>query len=251
MRPSRLFALPGFSLAAALALHQAPAAFAQQADWVPRCRQVLADDGKSESGKYLFLSRGKVAGAEARAQLDYTTSVSARAAVYPTDAKDLLNPYSNVSLSIGYFAPGDGKTKPAIGAISLRAIGLDFKPIPGAPVTMKLIADGATFGPFETNPSSLGSGMYSVWLDTAETDGDSKPPTLSPADFARLARAVDTMKSPEVVLVREGADIVRATLPLPNYVQWRDGLQTWTARTSPGVGAGTGTSCSGGGEVLN
>ena len=248
MKPSGLFALLRIALTA-IAVSQASPALAQQADWITRCRQVLADDSKPESGRYMFLSLGKTAGANARAELNYTTSVSARGATYPTEAKDLLNPYSNVSLSVTYVTDRDGKAKPAIGAISFRAIGLNFKPIPGAPITMKLAVDGASFGQFEVNPSSLSSGMYSVWLDTADTDGDGKPPTLSPADFAKLAKAIDAMKSPEVVLVRDGVDIVRATLPLPNYAPWRDGLQAWTAKTSPGVGAGT--SCPGGGEVLN
>ncbi|MDP3491792.1 MAG: hypothetical protein Q8R82_01665 [Hyphomonadaceae bacterium] len=249
MKPSRLLALPCLALVAAVALSQAPPALAQQADWITRCRLVLADDGKPESGRYMFLSQGKTAGASARAEFNYNTSVSARAATYPTDAKDLLNPYSNVSLSVTYVAASDGKTKPAVGAVSIRAIGKDFKPIPGAAITMKLIVDGASFGPFEINPGSLSSGMYSVWLDTADTDGDGKPPTLSPSDFAKLAKAVEAMKSPEIALVRDSVDTVRAALPLPNYVAWRDGLLAWTAKTSPGVGAAT--SCSGGGEVLH
>lgn len=226
---------------AALALLQAPAAFAQT-DWVARCRLQLAEDSRPESGKYLFQTRGKVAGAEARAELDYSSGFSARAAVYPTDAKDLLNPYSTLSLSIGYFMPGDGKGKPAVGAISFRAIGKDFNAIPGAPISMKLVIDGVTFGPFEPKPVS--SGMYSVWLDTADTDGDGKAPTLSPADFAKLAKAVDTMKTLDLALVREGADIVRATIPTPKVSAWRDGLSAWAARINPGVGVAT--SCAGG-----
>lgn len=249
MKPSQLLVLPCVSLAAALAMSQAPPALAQQADWISRCRQVLVDDGKPESGRYMFMTRGKVDGAEARAEFNYNTSLSARAAVYPTDAKDLLNPYSSISLGITYFTSSDGKTKPTIGTISFRAVGVDFKPIPGSPIKIKLVVDGAVFGPFETNPSALSSGMYSVWLDTAETDGDGKPPTLSSADFAKLAKAVDAMKSPEVVLVREGTDIVRTTLPLPSYVAWRDGLSAWATKTGPGVGEAT--SCRAGGEVLH
>lgn len=248
MKLSRMFALSRAPLVV-LALSQAAPAIAQQADWITRCRQVLAEDSKPESGRYMFMSLGKTAGADTRAELNYTTSISARAVVYPTDAKDLLNPYSNVSLSVTHVAARDGKGKPAVGAVSIRAIGLNFKPIPGGPIAMKLVVDGTTFGPFEINPASLSSGMYSVWLDTADTDGDGKPPILNPDAFGKLAKAVDAMKSPEVVIVREGVDIVRATLPLPNYAPWRDGLQAWTAKTSPGVGAGT--SCHGGGEVLH
>jgi hypothetical protein len=231
----------------ALALLQTPTAFAQAPDWVSRCKLQLADENKPESGKYLFSTRGQVDGAEARAQLDYASSVSARAAVYPTDSKDLLNPYSNVSLSIGYFSPGDGKSRPTIGAVSFRAIGKDFAAIPGAEILMKLVVDGVTFGPFQPKPVS--SGMYSVWLDTADTDGDGKEPTLQPDKFGKLANAIDGVKTLEVVLVREGADLVRATIPTPQAAVWRDGLSSWAAKTSPGVGAAT--YCSGGGDVLH
>jgi hypothetical protein len=232
---------------AALALSHATPAFAQSDDWVPRCRLQVADDARPESGKYFFQTRGKTPGAAARANLDYTTSVSARAAVYPTAAKDLLNPYGNVSLSLSYFTSGDGKGKPTVGAVSFRAIGKDFNAIPGAAISMKLVIDGASFGPFETSPVS--SGMYSVWLDTADTDGDGKPPTLKPAEFGKLAQAIDAMKSVDVVLVREGVDLVSASLPFPNLAAWRDGLTGWAARTTPS--SATGAPSCGAGDVLN
>lgn len=230
-----------------LGLSQGVPARAQTLDWTARCRFVLADDGKPESGKYFLQTRGKTAGAEARAEFDYSSGLSARGAVYPTDAKDLLNPYSTVSLGLGFFTAGDGKAKPTLGATSFRAIGKDFSAIPGSPVTMKIVIDGATFGPFQTAPDS--SGMYSVWLDTAATDGDGKPPVLNPADFAKLAKAVEAMETVNVALVRDGADIVTATIPLTQLTAWRDGLADWAAKTSPGVGAAT--TCPGGGEVLN
>ena len=115
------------------------------------------------------------------------------------------------------------------------------------PITLKLIIDGTVFGPYQPRPVS--SGMYSVWLDTADTDGDSKPPLLSPADFAKLATAVTGMKTVEVSLVRDGADLVKAAIPLPQLNTWRDGLAAWAAKTSPGVGAAT--FCSAGGNVVN
>lgn len=247
MKLSRSLALSFLSLATTFVLSQAPPSFAQAPGWVPRCRLQLADDGKPESGKYLFQTQGKVEGAKAQASFDYNSGVSARAAVYPTDAKDLLNPYSTVSVSVGYVAPGDGKTKPSVGDMSFRAIGKDFAAIPGEPVTIKVVVDGAAFGPFEPRPVS--SGMYSVWLDTADTDGDSKPPILSPADFGKLAKAIDGATTVEVVLVRAGADLVRAAVPLPQRAAWRDGLSAWAAKTSPGV-IGVGTYCSGGGDIL-
>lgn len=246
MKPLRLLVLSSLSLATAIALSHAPPSLAQTADWVPRCRLQLADDSKPEAAKYLFQTRGKVDGAPARASFDYNSGVSARAAVYPTDAKDLLNPYSNVSVSVGYVALGEGKTNPSVGHMSFRAVGKDFAVIPGAPVMIKVMIDGATFGPFEPKPVS--SGMYSVWLDTADTDGDAKPPILNPADFSKLAKAVDAAATIEVVLVSAGADIVRATIPLAQRAAWRDGLSAWAAKTKPGVGVST--FCAGGGEIL-
>jgi hypothetical protein len=75
--------------------------------------------------------------------------------------------------------------------------------------------------------------MYSVWLDTADTDGDSKPPTLKPAEFAALGEAVNAMKMVEVVFVQDGVDIVRMPVPLDKHVAWRDGLAPWTAMAAP------------------
>ncbi len=231
----------------AVAMTEALPAIAQAPDWVSRCRLQLADESKPESGRFLFLTRGKVAGSQGRAQLDYNSGLSARAAVYPTEAKDLLNPYASISLGLSYFSAGDGKSKPTVGAVSFRTIGKDFAAIPGAPVTMKLVIDGIAFGPFEPKPVS--SGMYSVWLDTAETDGDGAPPALTPAEFGKLSKAIDLMKTVDVVLVREQADLARATIPTPGLTAWRDGLSAWAAKTSPGVGDAT--YCAGGGEVLH
>lgn len=245
MKLTQLFA------ACLVAISSAPS-YAQGDDWLTRCNMPLASSSAPESGKYLFMTRGKVSD-PALARFDYSTSASARAAAYPTEAKDLLNPYSSPSISIGYYsAVGPGAApvvKPEIGHVSFGSMGKDFKAIPGAPVSLKLVVDGVAFGPFPINPSSLSSGQYSVWLDTAETDGDSKPPILSPAEFAKLAKAVDAMKTADIVLVREGADIVRTSIPSPNFAAWRDGLATWAIKTKPGVGAAT--SCPGGGDVAN
>jgi hypothetical protein len=230
----------------ALVISPSSPAVAQGSDWLARCRLQLADESQPESSRYLFQTRGKAAGAEARAQLDYGSGVSARAAVYPTEAKDLLNPYSNVSLSVSYFIPGDGKGKPMVGAVSYRAIGAGFAAIAGSPITMKLTVDGTSFGPFE--PAPVSSGMYSVWLDTAETDGDGKPPRLGAADFGKLARAIDTMKAVEIALVRDGEEIVRGAIETPQSAPWRDGLSAWAARMNPGIGAAT--FCPGG-DILN
>lgn len=236
MKFHRLVQLPVLGLLACAS----PAAIAQEG-WLARCSQQLADSGKPESGKYLLQTRGKSDGAEARAEMDYSSGVSARAVVYPTDAKDFLNPYSNISFSLGYVVPAGGKDQPSLGHVSMSAIGKDFAPIAGAPIKLKLTIDGRTFGPWETKPVS--SGMYSLWPDTEATDGDSKPPVLKPADFGKLEAAIKSMKTVEIALVREDKDIATASVPFPQLVAWRDGLAAWGARIRPG-------SC-GGGEILN
>lgn len=243
MRLSYVFVLAS----TALVVTQALPVLAQPQGWVSRCRLDLADAAKPESGKYLFQTRGKAAGAGARASMDYASGISARTAAYPTDAKDLLNPFSNLTLTLGFVMPGEGKSAPRVGDVSFGAIGKDFQAIPGAPITLKLVIDGKVFGPYEPKPVS--SGMYSVWLDTADTDGDSKPPLLAPATFKKLATAVLAMKTAEVVLVRDGADLAKGSIPLPQLAAWRDGLAAWAAKTYPGVGAAT--FCAGGGDVLN
>lgn len=249
MKLARQFILATIALGAGLI---APAASAQPPGQLTRCRLELASASVPESGKYLFVTQGKVSD-PAYALFDYTASTSARAAVYPTDARDLLNPYSSPSLSIGYFGAvgtvAPHAVKPAVGYVSFGSMGKDFKPIPGSPVRIKLIVDGAAFGPYETKPSSLSTGQYSVWLDTADSDGDGKPPILDPADFARLAKVVGAMKSAEIVLVQDGVDIVRTSIPFPQFATWRDGLAAWASKTKPGVGAAT--SCPGGGEISN
>jgi len=69
---------------------------------------------------------------------------------------------------------------------------------------------------------------------------------LSPADFAELATAVTGMKVVEIASVHDGADLVKAAIPLPQLNTWRDGLAAWAAKASSGVGAAT--FCSAGGQ---
>jgi hypothetical protein len=234
----------------ALALTTALPAFADPPSWLTRCnRELNKGNNDPETGSYIFETRGKVApDATSRANFDYTATGSPTAAVYLTAAKDLMNPYSGGSVSLGYFVPNDGKSKPMIGQVSLRATARDFKPIPGAPVKMKLIIDGVAFGPYEPKASANDDGMYSVWLDTADTDGDGKPPTLAPAAFAKLAKAVDAMTAGEIVLVQDGADIVKMPVPSKQRLAWRDGLAPWTAETAKQVAS---NNCSGSDRLAN
>ena len=234
----------------ALALTTSLPAFADPPNWLTRCnRELNKGNNDPETGSYTFQTRGKVApDATSRATFDYTATGSPTAAAYLTAAKDLMNPYSGGSMSLGYFASNDGKSKPTVGQVSMRATARDFKPIPGAPVKMKLIINGVAFGPYEPKASSNTDGMYSVWLDTADTDGDSKPPLLAPADFAKLAKAVDAMTAGEIVLVQGGADIVKMPVPSKQRLAWRDGLAPWAAETAKGVASNI---CSGSDRVVN
>lgn len=212
----------------------APAVVAQEASWAARCRHELnKGNNDPETGVYIYYTRGKETGAAMRAVLDFTAKGSGAAAVYPTAAKDLMNPYGGASVGVGYFMAGDGKSAPTVGQVSMRAIAKDFKPIPGASSQMKLVIDGKPFGPYAPKESANSDGMYSVWLDTADTDGDSKPPSLKPQEFAVLAKAVGSMKSVEVVFVQDGVDIVRMPVPLDKHGAWRDGLAPWTAAHAP------------------
>jgi hypothetical protein len=220
----------------------APAS-AQKTDWTTRCIREFGANNAPETGKYLLQTVGKTADAKGQVRFDYSLSGYGTAAVYPTDQKDLLNPYGRPGIGIGYYGPVDAKpphaAKPAVGHVSQGVIAKDFQPIPGTLAKLKLVVDGASFGPFDPNESSVKSnGQYSVWLDTAETDGDSKPPVLDAKTFAALAKAVGAMKSAELVVVRDGVDIVRVPLPPPaEFPKWRDELAGWASKTRPGAEA--------------
>jgi hypothetical protein len=223
-----------------LGVASATPASAQATDWTTRCIREFGANNAPETGKYLLQTVGKTADAKGQVRFDYSLSGYGTAAVYPTDQKDLLNPYGRPSLSIGYYGPVESKppyaAKPAVGHVSLGLIGKDFTPIPGAPSKLKLVIDGATFGPFEPKEASVKSnGQYSVWLDTAETDGDRLPPVLDAKSFGALAKAVGAMKAAELVVVRDGVDIVRVPLPAPaEFPKWRDELAAWASKTRPG-----------------
>src|SRR5689334_9529082 len=99
----------------ALALTAALPAFADPPSWLTRCRHELGKDNDPETGSYIFQTPGKVApDAKARTNFDYNFSGSRTAVVYPTAAKDLMNPYGGGSMSVGYFAANDGKSKPTV-----------------------------------------------------------------------------------------------------------------------------------------
>lgn len=234
----------------AFATISGPPALAEPQDWLTRCILELGSSGAPESGKYLLMTVGKTSD-PALARFDYSASASARAATYPTAAKDLLNPYSSPSLSIGYYgtvgSAAPYPAKPAVGHVSFGVIGKDFKAIAGAPVRLALIIDGTTFGPYDPKPAS--SGMHNLWLDTANTDGDASPPLLTPNEFARLAKAVDAMKTAEIAVIQDGVETVRIAIPSPSFVAWRDALPAWASKTKPGVGSAT--YCPAGGEVVN
>ena len=240
------------ALSPVLALSQALPAAAQPVSWLTRCNHELASASLPESGKYLYETGGKVA-QPARGVFDYTASVSARASTYPTATKDVLNLYSSPNIGLSYYTSvGEAApyaSKPTIGRISFAYQAKDFKPILGGPISLKLIVDGVAFGPFQPDASSTNSGRYGMWLDTAETDGDGKPPILTPTEFAKIAKAVETTSTVQLVLVQDKTDIASTAIPFPNLAAWRDGFAGWAAKTKPGVGAAT--SCTAGGSISN
>lgn len=245
MTHTRKLALLAFALVATQA---APLASAQTPDaWLTRCNREVAPDGKPEAAHYIFQTRGRTAGSGGRATFDYAATSSGTAVTYPTDLKGLMNPYSGPTLNISYFASADGTKPPSIGRVSLNMIAKDFKTIPGNPVTLKLLIDGATFGPYTPKESS---GMYSLWFDTADTDGDSKPPMLKPTEFAKLAKAVDAMKTIDILLVQDGKDVVRTPIATGTMRAWRDALPEWTGNTAKNVTEAN-TFCGGGDRVVN
>ncbi len=235
------------AFAITLTLAALPASAQTPAGWMARCNREVAPDGKPEAAHYIFETRGKTAGATGRATFDYAATSSGTAVTYPTELKGLMSPYSGPTFNVSYFASADGRTPPAIGQVSLNMIAKDFKTIPGNPVAVKLLVDGATFGPYTPRESS---GMYSLWFDTADTDGDSKPPILKPAEFAKLATAVDAMNTIEILLVQDGKDIVRTPVATSTMRTWRDALPEWARNTARGVSDAT-TFCTGGDRVVN
>lgn len=237
---------------AALALGCALPAFADEPSWLTRCnRELNKGNNDAETGRYVYQTVGKDAGAKARAYLDFGASGSPAGVTYPTDAKNLMNPYgSGATVNISYFIDGEGKGKPAVGQIRMGAIARDFKPIPGGPVEMRLVLDGKAFGPYPYKPSADADGMYSVWLDTADTDGDGKPPILKAAEFAALATAIDASKTVEVVFAQNKTDIVKMPVNITKRIEWRDGLAPWAAETAKRA-KGAVTGCAGGDKIVN
>ena len=205
---------------------------AQDAQWMTRCSREIGANNDPEKAKYGFRTLGLEAGSQGRAVLDYSATSPAAATVYPTAAKDFMNQYGGATLSIGYFglvdsAPPHG-TKPTVGRVSISASSRDFKPLAGK-ITMKLVIDGKTFGPYEPKPTT--TGQYMVWLDTADTDGDSAPPVLEPRKFAELAKAVDKLKTAKVAILQDGVEVAQMDIPLKSFVQMRDGLPAWASST--------------------
>lgn len=250
MKSTHQFVLSSLALVSALA---APVASADDPPgWLTRCNRELGGSNDAETARYIFQTLGKTEGAQSRMEMDYTITGFPAATIYPTAAKDLMNPYSGASLGVGYYGMIDTKEPNAValkvGHVSLGAIARDFKPIPGL-VRMNLVIDGKTFGPYDPKASSLGGGQYSVWLDTADTDGDSQRPVLSSTEFLALSKAIDTMKTVEVVLVKDGAEIARMPVSPKLITQWRDAVPKWASDTNSLVKVIT--SCVGSDRVVN
>lgn len=215
---------------------------AQGAEWLTRCSRSIGGSNAPEQVSYGFSTLGKAENAQGRASLTYTATSHGSATVYLTAAKDMLSQYSGATLSVGYLglvdsaAPHASKSK--VGSVSIMASGRNGKPLAGH-VTLKLVIDGKAFGPYEPKASSVESGLYSVWLDTAQTDGDSQPPVLSAKKFAELAKAVDAMKAARLIVLQDRAEVAYMDLPLTSFKTMRDGLPEWAAGTRARVKGNT------------
>lgn len=209
-------------------------ASAEDATWLSRCSRSIGGNNAPEQVTYGFSTLGKADKAQGRASLTYTATNHASTTVYPTAAKDLMSQYSGATLSVGYQGLVDSAaphaSKPKIGTVSIITSGRNGKPLAGH-VTLKLVVDGKAFGPYEPQASSVESGLYSVWLDTAQTDGDSAPPVLSAKKFAELAKAVDAMKAARVIVLQDRVEVAYMDLPLASFKTMRDGLPEWAAGT--------------------
>jgi hypothetical protein len=209
-----------------------PALAADSVEWKTRCKRELGRSNDPETGKYFFSTPGMAEGALGRARMDYSVTGSRTAAVYPTAEKDFMSPWNGATFNIGYYAdfaakaPHDANLR--VGQVSAIVSAKDGKALQG-PITIKLVIDGKIFGPYQPNATSLTSGLYSIWFDTAETDGDSKPPILKPAQFSKLAKAAEAMKAAEMVLTRDKTDIVRLPVAIKLRDQWTSGFTSWAS----------------------
>ena len=215
---------------AALTVTAAPAT--DSTEWKTRCIRELGKSNDPETGKYYFSTPGMAEGALGRARMDYGVTGARGSAIYPTAEKDFMSQWNGATFNIGYYAdfaakaPHDATLR--VGQVSAIVSAKDGKQLQG-PIAVKLVIDGKVFGPYEPKASSLSSGLYSVWFDTAETDGDSKPPVLKPADFAKLAKAVQAMKSAEMVLARGKTDIVRLPVTIVKRDGWVNDFKPWAS----------------------
>ena len=201
-------------------------------EWKKRCMRELGRSNDPETGKYFFSTPGMAEGALGRAQMDYSVTGSRTAAIYPTAEKDFMSQWNGATFNIGYYAdfatkaPHDATLR--VGQVSALVSAKNGIALQG-PITIKLVIDGKTFGPYEPNATSLSSGLYSVWFDTAETDGDSKPPRLKPAQFAKLAKAAEAMKTAEMVLMRDKTDVVRLPVAISKRDGWVNEFKPWAS----------------------
>lgn len=225
-------------LFASLTVVSAVPTVAEDAKWITRCSKEIGANNDPEKATMIFRTLGMEKGAQSQAAIDYSATSRGLATVYPTAAKDFMSQYSGATLGVGYVGLIDQDPphaiKTEVGHVSIIASSREFKQLAGK-ITMKLVIDGKTFGPYEPKTTSISNGQYHVWLDTAQTDGDSAPPVLSPRKFAEIAKAVDKMKSAKVAIVQDGVEVAQMDIPLNSFGDFRGRLPQWASGTRWGM----------------
>ena len=221
------------ALWAMLALGVVAPSFAQGPGWLTRCNRQLGGSNDPETGNYLFETRGKApADANARAILDYTASGSANAAVYPTAAKNLMNPYAAPRSASAISRPRTASPLPP-SAKSAFAPSARLQAHPGlarfdeARGRWRILRPLCAQGPILRHVFRLARhGRRRRRRQAA---------FAQPAGFASSRSAVDAMKSAEVVLVQDGAEIAENACPAGVAIDMARRPASWARQTAKGV----------------
>jgi hypothetical protein len=208
------------------------ASAADSAEWKTRCKRELGNRNDPETAKYFFRTPGMAEGALGQAEMEYSVTGSRTAAIYPTAEKDFMSPWNGATFYISYDASFDAdpphEATLRVGQVNALVSTKDGKTLRG-PIKIKLVIDGKSFGPYKPKESGLSSGLYSIWFDTLETDGDNKPPVLDLVDFNKLAKATASMKTAEMVLLRGKTEIVRLPVAINKRDSWIRDFTGWAS----------------------
>jgi hypothetical protein len=232
MSPTRPILLSAAILATGLASVAAQAQ--DDAKWLTRCRDEIADDEDRESADYYLETRGETDDGNGRAYFSYSRSGVAHETEYMTEATGFMNPYGGASFGVGYYANVEDQEagKPSVGRVSFSASTKGFERLDGE-ITVGISIDGETFGPYSPKPSTIG--QYSIWLDTEDTDGDNAEPILNRRDFDKIAKAIEGVELAEVSIFQDGKQVAVLPVRIETLQEWRDGLASWGTRNGKSV----------------